>query len=144
MSIAVVGDNASYEFRWRRWAMLRDVVKAHLDRDGHRFVHFVSIERALWSPLRIVAKRLGEEVGEMRRLLADRPIDLLVLGPETAAVIYPGAVLAEPRPLTTKELTSVAPIAEPTLGGYFASMIDSIEDVCKHPFSDACVEVIDG
>lgn len=144
MSIALVGEHASYEFRWRRWAMLRDVVKTHLDKSGLRFASFLSIESALGSPHRIVAKRLAEEIETMRRELADRPIEQLVIGPETAAVVYPGAVLAEPRPLTEKELASVAPIGETTLGGYFASMLDSIADVCAHPFPDACVEVFDG
>jgi hypothetical protein len=146
MSIALVGTGASHEFRWRRWALLRDAVLAHLDRDGSRFRRFYSIGDALGQDVvRIPASDLMREIEELERGLADHSIDELVLGPFTAAAIYPGAVLKEARPLTPHEMQNIAPVGEEkTLAAYFSSLLSSIREVCQHPRPDGTIEAFDG
>lgn len=146
MSIALVGASSSYEFRWRRWALLRDVVRAHLDTDAMRFPRFLGICDVLGQgTLRISAAALAHEVQEIGELLAQRPITDLVIGPHTAAVIYPGAQLTRSRPLTAAELQQVAPVgAVATLVDYFSSMLESIREVCASPLEDGLIEVVDG
>ena len=143
MSLALLGAGASYEFRWRRWSLLRDVVEAHL---GGDFPVFMSIGEALGgATIRLSAQKLASEMRALRDLLVDRPITDLVIGPTTARVLYPRATIEAPRPLTHLELNQVAPIGDSTtLAHYFSSMIDSILDVCAHPLEDGTVEVIDG
>ena len=144
----MVGANASYEFRWRRWALLRDAVAAHLEGSatGRRFPHVASIGDALGvSALRIPAADLAAEVREIQTELARRSVEELVLGPLTAQVLYPNAKLAAARPLTKAELSHVAPIGEAkTLAEYFASMTDSFLDVCGSPHPDGAIEVLEG
>jgi hypothetical protein len=148
MSLALVGVNASYEFRWRRWALLRDVVVTHLDdpKSASRYPHFTSIGNALGVEfLRLRAEPLAREMHEMRAELAKRSLDDLVLGPVTAKVLYPNIDIAVARPLTRTERSHVAPVGtDETLDQYFASMIDSILEVCAHPDSDGTIEVHDG
>lgn len=144
----MVGTKSSFEFRWRRWALLRDVVVTHLENGvaGSRYRHFTSIGSALGvSSLEVPAAPLERELLEIRTALANRPISDLVLGPATAKVLNPDAELAVARPLTRTELSDVAPIgADETLGQYFASMIDSMLEVCAEPDEDGVVEVHDG
>lgn len=144
----MLGKDASYEFRWRRWALLRDAVIAHLEdgRAGARFPQFASIGNALGvGSVHLPAAPLAEEVAEIKRALAARTIDDLVLGTSTAAVLYPTTKLEAPRPLTRTELNQIAPIGdESTLDQYFASMLDSMLHVCAHPAADGTIEVYDG
>lgn len=148
MSLAMVGVNASYEFRWRRWALLRDTVATHLENteSGSRFPHFATIGQALGSgSVRIPAAPLASELQEIRRELAALSVDALVLGPTTARVLYPSVQLETARPLTRLELSQVAPVGdEKTLDAYFASMVDSMLEVCAVPAADGSIEVIDG
>ena len=70
MSLAMVGVNASYEFRWRRWALLRDTVATHLENteSGSRFPHFATIGQALGSgSVRIPAAPLASELQALSR-----------------------------------------------------------------------------
>jgi hypothetical protein len=142
MSLAMVGDHASYEFRWRRWALLRDTV---LEPTG-RYPHFASIGGALgMDSLKIPAAALAAELSEIREVLRTRTVEHLMLGPVTASVLYPTIKLDQPRPLSRAELTHVAPIGEDEkLDQYFASMLDSMADVCAHPAPDGTIEVLDG
>lgn len=144
MSLALIGNDASYEFRWRRWALLRDAISAHLDPAS--FPRFLSIGDALGTgSVRIPAAELATEIDAIDAGLGDKPVEALVLGPRTAAVLYPGVVTEQPRPLTRTELSQIAPIGEErTLRDYFASMLSSIRDVCAHPFDDGNVESFDG
>ena len=148
MSIALVGNRSSYEFRWRRWALLRDTVAAHLEdtKSGSRFPHFASISQALGvESMRIPAAPLAAELREMRAGLAKHSVEELMLGPATAGVLYPNVKLEQARPMTRNELANVAPIgAATTLEQYFASMLDSMLDVCAQPAPDGTIEVIDG
>ncbi|NVB81650.1 MAG: hypothetical protein HOV81_24865 [Kofleriaceae bacterium] len=142
MSLALLGRNASYEFRWRRWALLRDTVEALL---GPRFPTVASFGDVLTrGPRRIVASVLAQEVTDIVHLLGRHAIDKLMLGPQTAAVLYPRMTIARARPLTGLELEEVAPIGSAhSLGEYFASTCDSIEYVCRNPFIDGTVELVD-
>lgn len=144
----MVGMRASYEFRWRRWALLRDVVATHLEEgsSGARFPHLASVGKALGvSTLRIPAAELASELSSIREGLAARSVEELVLGPITAQVLYPNVKLAAARPLTRTELAHVAPVGDAkTLGEYFASMLDAFLEVCKSPHADGAIEVIDG
>jgi hypothetical protein len=147
MSLAMVGKQASYEFRWRRWALLRDVVVTHLEApDGDRFEHFVSIGHALGvESMKIPAAALGAELRRIRGALGKRPVDDLVLGPITARVLYPNVNLEAPRPMTKTELSQLVPVGEAkTLAEYFSSMLDSMLEVCEHPTPDGTIEVHDG
>lgn len=148
MSLTMVGQQASYEFRWRRWALLRDVVATHLEggNTGSRFPCFASIGRALGvSSMAVSASELADELRQIREALARHPVEDLVLGPITARVLYPTITLEAARPLTRNELSQVAPIGdEKTLDQYFASMLDSMLDVCAHPSQDGTIEVHDG
>lgn len=144
----MVGDKASYEFRWRRWALLRDVITTKLERDraAPRFPRFTSIGQALGvDSLRIEAAPLEKELHEIKAVLREVPVEELVLGPITARVLYPTLEIAAPRALTSVELAQVAPIgAAKMLDEYFASMLDSMLDVCAHPSADGTIEVLDG
>lgn len=142
----MISKRASFEFRWRRWALLRDAVATHLESDspGSRYPHFASIGRALGvGSMRIPAAPLATELREIREGLAKHPITDLVLGPITASILYPAAKLTESRPLTQAELAHVAPVGnERTLDGYFASMLDSMLEVSET--DQETIEVVDG
>jgi hypothetical protein len=49
MSLAMIGRGASYEFRWRRWALLRDTVAMHLEdgRSGTRYPQLARVGDAM-------------------------------------------------------------------------------------------------
>lgn len=140
----MIGNAASYEFRWRRWALLRDTVAAH--GEPTRFPHFTSIGRALGvESMKIPAAPLAAELRDIRAELTKRSIDDLMLGPITASVLYPTLKLEQPRPLSRTELAHVAPIGDAqTLDQYFASMLDSMAEVCDHPAADGTIELLDG
>lgn len=142
MSLALLGRHASYEFRWRRWALLRDTVEALL---GPRFPTVASFGEVMTlGPRRLVASVLADEVGVIHRELADHGVDRLTLGPQTAAVLYPRLVLARARPLSALELEEVAPVGGArSLADYFASTCQSLGYVCKNPFVDGTVELVD-
>ena len=142
----MLGNNASYEFRWRRWALLRDVVITHLDSESEHYRQFTSIGNALGTPsVRIPAAALASELEAIRAALTTRSVDELVISPTTASVLYPTVRLEEPRRMTRTELLQVAPIGdEKTLAEYFASMIDSMLHVCANPSADGMIEVVDG
>ena len=148
MSLALVGRNASYEFRWLRWVLLRDTVASRFEDGvmGSRFPRFASIGDALvCGVVRLPADQLATEIKTIQTSLAGVPIDALVLGPATAATLYPGAKLEEPRPLNTRELAQIAPIGSAKdLQEYFSSMCESIADVCANPADNGMVEVLDG
>lgn len=145
----MIGREASFEFRWRRWALLRDVVDAHLEphaAGSKRHHNFAAIGGALGtSPLHLPAQALAAELREIRAALAKHPVDDLVLGPITARVLYPTLTLDHPRPLTRAELSQIAPVGdERTLDQYFASLLDSMLEVCAHALPDGTIEVHDG
>ena len=147
MSLALIGRGASYEFRWRRWALLRDTVAMHLEdgRTGSRYPHLAQLGDAIVEPRRIDASALATEAAEVREKLGGMPIEKLAIGEATAAVLYHGAHIAAPRLLNDTELAQVAPVGTAAdLREYFQSMIDSIADVCRHPHEDGKLEVIDG
>lgn len=147
MSLALIGQGASYEFRWRRWALLRDTVAAHLEdgKTGSRFPRFASIGNALVSPLKLPAQELRREIAAIREGLGPLPITELMLGEATAAVLYIGARVETPRPLTRTELAQIAPIGDVIkLDDYFLSMFTSIVEVCDSADDEGMVEVIDG
>ena len=147
MSLALIGQGASYEFRWRRWALLRDTVAAHLENGttGSRFPRFASIGNALLSPLKLPAQELRREIHAIRDGLGPLPITALTIGPATAAVLYIGTRMETPRPLTRTELVQIAPVGDAIkLDDYFLSMFTSIVDVCDSANDDGMIEVIDG
>ncbi|MBL0218798.1 MAG: hypothetical protein IPQ07_33590 [Myxococcales bacterium] len=146
MSIALIGRGASYEFRWRRWALLRDTAGTWSPDPHERFRWFNTIGTALVSGIvRIPAAELGVEVVLLQSQLKGLPVTTLSIAPDTAAVLYMGAKLAATRPLTAHELEHVAPAGNATdLAEYFASMCDSMLRVCEHPLVDRCIQVVDG
>ena len=142
MSLALIGKGSSFEFRWRRWALLRDTAM-NLSTTPRPCLY--AIGDGLLKPVRFHAGGLAQDVEAVRRMLRGKSVDLLAIAPATAAVLYMGARLSEPRPLTPVERSQVAPAREGSdLADYFASLLDSIYEVCGHPFDDGCVEVIDG
>jgi hypothetical protein len=148
MSLAAVGDGASYEFRWLRWVLLRDTVSARCEDGltGSRYPRFASIGDALVvSPVRIPADQLAKEIAEIQHALTALPIDALVLGPSTAATLYLGVQFTEPRHLTRAELAQIAPPGSAKdLGEYFSSLCDALLHVCAHPGEHGMIQIIDG
>lgn len=143
MSLAVIGRGASYEFRWRTWALLRDVVVAHLDEES--LPAFCSLGDAMVGTLRIRADQLSAEIDRIRAFLVGRPFEDLVLGPRTSALLHFVSPPMQRRPLTENEIEKIRPIAgSEDLAEYFATMLDSMARVCAHPAADGTVEVLDG
>lgn len=145
----MIGDGASYEFRWRRWALLRDFIQAALDRgaDEPKYPRFCELGRALVEPVATFpAQALAAELAALKLALVNHTVEDLVIGPQTAATIYlgkgpfPGA-----RKLTHVELAAIGgPGSTTNLAEYFDSMVDSMATVCAHPFATGLVEVMDG
>lgn len=144
----MVGKEASYEFRWRRWALLRDVVVTHLEgkSSGSRFPGFNSIGTALGvSSIEISAPHLARELATIREELATRTLADLVIDVPTASVLYPTIRATGPRSLTRHELHQLAPAGDSeTLDQYFSSMLESMLDVCASPNQEGMIEVLDG
>ena len=144
MSLAVIGNGASYEFRWRTWALLRDVVVAHLDEA--MLMAFCALGDAMVAaPQRVVAVDLAADVARIRAFLAGRPFEDLVLGPRTSQMLHFAPKVATRRPMTRLEVENIRPIAgSADLAEYFATMLDSLDRVCAHPTADGTLEVVDG
>ena len=144
MSLAVVGAGASYEFRWRTWALLRDVVVANIDEAS--IEAFASLGDALVNgSLRVNAQALAADVATIRAWLVDKPFEALVIGPRTSAIVHMTSMANTRRPLSRREIESIRPIAESKdLAEYFAVMLDSFDRVCRKPLADGNIEVIDG
>ena len=144
----MLGKGASYEFRWRRWALLRDVVVEYLEAGnaGSRFPQFAAIGNALGVPsIQLPASSLAEEVEAIRRGLASRTVEDLVISGSTASVLYPNVRLEKSRPLTRSELQQIAPIGDTlTLDQYFSSMLESMLHICSSPHAGGMIEVVDG
>jgi hypothetical protein len=144
MSLAVIGEDASYEFRWRTWALLRDVVVANLDEAT--IEAFASLGDALVSgTLRLNARSLAADVATIREWLVGKPFEALVIGPRTSAIVHMTSMANTRRPLSRREIENIRPIADSKdLAEYFAVMLDSLDRVCKNPHADGTIEVIDG
>jgi hypothetical protein len=142
MSLAVIGNGASYEFRWRTWALLRDVLVANLDEAS--IPAFTSIGDGLVQELRLNAASLIAEIERIREWLVGRSFDELVLGPRTSAMLHFTNMATQRRSLARAEVERIRSIADSRdLAEYFATMLDSLERVCRHPDHDGTVEVID-
>jgi hypothetical protein len=141
----MIGNQAAFEFRWRRWGLLRDTVMS-LEPAAGRFPHLYSIGDALaHGSLRVSAAALGEEVRTVMTLLAGRTLDDLAISPSTAAVLYFGTRLDAPRTLTANERNQIAPPGSAAdLAEYFRSICESMLEVCRHPLDDGHVEILDG
>lgn len=146
MSIAVIGSESSYEFRWRRWALLRDTAALSPDGEPAVFPLFNSIgDVLLLDCLRIHAEGLQQEIAAIQAALVGRGLDTLMISPATAAVLYMGTKLPAPRVLSERELAQVAPAGTSSdLADYFAAMCSALLAVCNSPQADGRVEVIDG
>ena len=146
MSLAAIGAGASFEFRWRIWALLRDVIVVVLEGGEASYPSFASLGDALVSgTIKVDARALAGEVGKLRAALGGRPLDQLVIGLRTAQVLFWGVTPTAPRPLTRSEVENVRPIGESKdLAEYFATMLDSLDHVCQHPAADGTIEIIDG
>jgi len=144
MSLALIGHGASYEFRWRTWALLRDVVVASVDEAS--IEAFASLGDALVSgSLRVNAKALAADIETIRAWLVDQPFEALVIGPRTSAVVHMTSMANTRRPMSRREIENIRPIADSKdLAEYFAVMLDSFARVCSKPHADGAIEVIDG
>jgi hypothetical protein len=145
MSLAMIGEGAAYEFRWRRWALLRDTL-LYLEREPNRFPTFSAIGDALVAgSLKLPAAALGEEITGILRRLRGHTVEELAMSPTTASVLYMGAKLEVPRRLTEHERTNVAPPGvEGDLADFFGSMCESMIEVCARPLVDGRIEILDG
>ncbi len=144
MSLAVIGQDASYEFRWRTWALLRDVVVANLDETTVET--FVSLGDALVNgSIRVDARALAADIATIRAFLVGKPFEALVIGPRTSAIVYMTSTANTRRQLSRREIENIRPIADSTdLAEYFAVMLDSFAHVCGKPYADGTIEVVDG
>lgn len=144
----MLGQGASYEFRWRRWALLRDAVVAHLEggTSGSRFPQFAAIGNALGvASVRLPGAALAAELEAIRSGFAAHTLDDLVMGVSTASVLYPNVQLEAARPLSNAERHHIAPPGESrTLDQYFSAMLESMLQVAEHPDRDGTIEVLDG
>ena len=144
MSLAVIGEDASYEFRWRSWALLRDVVVANLDEAS--IEAFASLGDALVSgSLRVDAQALAADIATIREWLVGKPFEALVIGPRTSAIVHMTSMANTRRPLSRREIENIRPIADSKdLAEYFAVMLDSLARVASKPYADGTIEVVDG
>jgi hypothetical protein len=144
MSLAVLGLDASYEFRWRTWALLRDVVVANMDEA--EVEAFASLGDALVNgSFRVEARALAEDVALIRQFLVGKPFEALVIGPRTSAIVHMTSMANTRRPMSRREIENIRPIADSKdLADYFAVMLDSLDRVCSKPHPDGTLEVIDG
>ncbi|HTL38290.1 MAG TPA: hypothetical protein VL326_34405 [Kofleriaceae bacterium] len=144
MSLAVIGVEASYEFRWRTWALLRDVIVANLDEATVET--FASLGDALVNgSMRVDAKALAADIALIREWLVGKPFEALVIGPRTSAIVHMTSMANTRRPLSRREIENIRPIADSKdLAEYFAVMLDSLERVSGKPQADGTIEVIDG
>ncbi|MDQ3299433.1 MAG: hypothetical protein M3619_22880 [Myxococcota bacterium] len=144
MSLALIGNGASYEFRWRTWALLRDVLVTHLDETS--LPGFCLLGDAMVDgTLRIEAAVLAADLARIRAWLVGRPFEDLVLGPRTSAMLHLVTRPPARRALTQTEIENIRPITgSEDLAEYFATMLDSMDRVCAHPNEDGTVEVVDG
>jgi hypothetical protein len=145
MSLAAIGSGASYEFRWRSWALLRDALAEYLD-GNERFPSFFAIGDALVAGrIHLVAAALGSEIEQIRSGLVGKTLDDLVLGPKTASILHGGRLPKTSRPLTRIEVSNIRhPGGAEELTEYFATMLDSFARVCAHPNQDGTIEFVDG
>jgi hypothetical protein len=143
MSLAVLGNGASYEFRWRTWALLRDVVVANLDEAT--LPAFCCLGDALVQPtLQVDAHALASDVARIRAWLVGRSFEELVLGPRTSAILHFTNKPTERRAMARAEVERIRPIAgSQDLAEYFGVILDSLERVCAHPNTDGTLEVVD-
>jgi hypothetical protein len=143
MSLAAIGNGASYEFRWRTWALLRDVLVANLDEES--LPMFSSLGDALVKDgLHVDAKALAAEITTIREWLVGKPFDALVMGPRTSAMVHFTDFATSRRQLSYVEIDRIRPIADSKdLAEYFAVMLDSFARVCAHPLADGTIEVVD-
>lgn len=144
MSLAMIGNGASYEFRWRTWALLRDVVVANLDEES--LPAFCSLGDAMVDGvLRVRADALLADIERIRAWLVGRPFDDLVLGPRTSALLHFSSHPTQRRPLTENEIEKIRPRAgSEDLAEYFSTMLDSMARVCARPAADGMLEIVDG
>lgn len=140
----MIGVGASYEFRWRTWALLRDVLVANLDEAT--LPAFCALGDALVrGTMTINADTLAADVTRIREWLIGRPIEDLVLGPRTSAMVHFTDMASVRRPLSYKEIDRIRPIADSQdLAQYFATMLDSLARVSAHPSADGTIDVVDG
>lgn len=145
MSLALIGNGASYEFRWRRWSLLRDTIELVAPELVAGSPGFYSIGNGLMESFRLSAKSLAAEIAAIMAAFEGAPLEQLAISPATASVIYLGAKLEGTRPLTPLERNQIAPPGTAKdLAEYFASMLESMARVCERPQDDGCVEVVDG
>jgi hypothetical protein len=144
MSLAVLGAGASYEFRWRTWALLRDVVVANLDEEA--LPAFCSLGNAMVDgTTRVNAAELASDIARIREWLVGKPLTALVIGPRTSALVHFTDKATQRRALNWNEIDRIRPIADSTdLAEYFATMLDSFAHVCAHPAPDGTLEIVDG
>jgi hypothetical protein len=144
MSLAVIGKGASYEFRWRVWALLRDVIAANLDETT--VPAFAALGDALVKgAMTLEAAQLAADVEKIRQWCVGKSFDELVIGPRTSAIVHFSDMATSRRPLAMTEIERIRPIADSNdLAEYFAVMLDSLARVSAHPADDGTVEVIDG
>lgn len=144
MSLAVIGKGASYEFRWRTWALLRDVIAANLEETS--MPAFSAIGDAMVKgTMTLDAATLGADIGRIRDWLVGKSFDELVIGPRTSALVHFTDMATSRRQLTMTEIDRIRPIADSVdLAEYFSTMLDSLARVSAHPNDDGTIEVIDG
>ncbi|HRI51079.1 MAG TPA: hypothetical protein PLW65_12935 [Pseudomonadota bacterium] len=90
MSLSFIGPSGSYEVPWIRYALLRDNVLRHLDKDSYSpaFGALYRIGHALGgTEVRLSAVQLQEEAGRAHAGLAELPISELAISARTKAII---------------------------------------------------------
>jgi hypothetical protein len=137
VSLVLLAAGSSFEFRWRRWALLRDCLAHHLEagRPGSVFPAIASLGDALVEGrIEVDPRILGAELRAARDRLRGIDANALMIGPETAAVLYLGTRAGAPRPLTQVERKNIPGASEPArdLADHFTPFFDSAIAVCDH------------
>lgn len=144
MSLAVIGKGASYEFRWRTWALLRDVLAANIDETT--VPAFAALGDVLVKgTMTVDAAQLAADVAKIREWCVGKSFEMLVIGPRTSALVHFTDLATSRRQLSMTEIERIRPIADSNdLAEYFSTMLDSLARVSAHPADDGTVEVLDG
>ena len=149
MSLAMMAGGAAYEFRWRRWALLRDCVVHHLEggAPASRFPLLVSIGRALGEGgLKLDPALLAAELRKIQGEFAAHKVTAMMLGPETPSVLYLGARGSEAgRVMTESERREISATDDNmSLAAFFEVFFSNALAVCQRAAElGAAVEVVD-
>ncbi|HEY4188609.1 MAG TPA: hypothetical protein VGP07_26300 [Polyangia bacterium] len=89
MSLAFTGRHGDVEIPWLTYALLRDNVQHHLERDHGAFTLLHRVSEALGeAPVRLPAAQFNRELQTVREQLLELPIEDLAMATRTRALLH--------------------------------------------------------